>query len=62
MNVYTSAQIREVLGIKPGTLRIWVLRGHVVKVGRDLYDGDSVIARWQQMAARTDGDRATEEV
>lgn len=50
MSVYTSAQIEAVLGVKPGTLRQWVHRGHVVKVGRDLYDGDSVIAYWRTAA------------
>lgn len=51
MSVYTSAQIHAVLGVRPGTLRQWVKRGHVRKVGRDLYDGDSVIAHWRERHA-----------
>lgn len=49
MSAYTSAQIEAVLGIRPATLRKWVQRGHVTKLGRDLYDGDSVIARWREV-------------
>lgn len=52
---FTAAQIEAVLGIPPSTLRVWVHRGHVRKVARDLYDGDSVIARWR---ARQDDDGA----
>ena len=48
----TSAQVQAVLGVRPGTLRIWVLRGYVRKVGRDLYDADTVIARWRTVAER----------
>jgi len=54
VSAYTSAQIRDVLGIPASTLRGWVHRGHIRKVGRDLYDGDSVIARWRQAEAATD--------
>lgn len=51
MSAYTSAQIEAVLGIPASTLRVWAHRGHITKVGRDLYDGDSVIARWRATAA-----------
>jgi predicted site-specific integrase-resolvase len=45
-----SAELAErVLGIKPATLRKWVERGHVRKVGRALYDLDDVRARWLKM-------------
>jgi transposase-like protein len=50
MSAYTAAQIEAVLGVPPSTLRSWVRRGQVRKAGRELYDGDSVIARWQQQA------------
>ena len=51
---YTAAQIEAVLGVRPATLRKWVQRGHVAKLGRDLYDGDSVIARWREAEAASD--------
>lgn len=55
MNVFTSATIEAVLGIPPATLRKWVERGHVKRVGRDLYDGDTVIERWREVeSASTD--------
>jgi phage terminase Nu1 subunit (DNA packaging protein) len=47
----TSALAHAVLGIKPATLRKWVQRGHVRKLGRDLYDADTVIAHWRQRHA-----------
>lgn len=50
-HVYTAATIEAVLGVRPATLRKWVERGHVTRVGRDLYDGDSVIARWREAEA-----------
>jgi hypothetical protein len=50
VSAYTAAQIETVLGVPPSTLRSWVRRGQVLKVGHELYDGDSVIARWQQQA------------
>lgn len=59
MSAFTSAQIEAVLGIKPGTLRVWAHRGHITKLGRDLYEGDSVIAHWQAAAqTATDGQLA----
>ena len=51
MSAYTAAQIEAVLGIPRVTLRVWVHRKHIRKVGRDLYDGDSVIARWRESQA-----------
>jgi len=53
VSAYTSAQIEAVMGIPASTLRGWVHRGHIVKIGRDLYDGDSVIARWRRSQATT---------
>lgn len=49
-DVYTAAAIHNALGIKPATLRKWVQRGHVTRVGRDAYDGDSVIAHFRTLA------------
>lgn len=49
-DTYTSATIETVLGVRPATLRKWVERGKVARVGRDLYDGDSVIAYWRERA------------
>lgn len=48
---FTSATIAAVLEVKPGTLRQWVNRGHVRKLGRDQYDAETVIARWRAQAA-----------
>lgn len=33
----TAAAVEAVLGVKPATLRKWVQRGHVRKLGRDRY-------------------------
>lgn len=46
-DVYTAATIEAVTGVDRATLRKWVERGHVVRVGHDAYDGDSVIAYWR---------------
>lgn len=53
MSAYTAAQVEAVLGVKPATLRKWVQRGHVRKVGRDLYDETTLLARWRQQASLT---------
>lgn len=57
MSAYTADQIEAVLGVKPATLRKWASRRLVDKVGRDLYDGDSVIARWRARAAEEEATR-----
>jgi phage terminase Nu1 subunit (DNA packaging protein) len=45
--LFTAETIAAVTGVQPATLRKWVERGHVVKHGRDRYDGESVIAHWR---------------
>jgi hypothetical protein len=45
VSTLTAAEIRAAFGIEPGTLRVWVHRRHIRKVGRDTYDRDSVLAR-----------------
>lgn len=47
-DVYTSSTIAAVMGIDGATLRKWVERGHVARVGHDAYDGPSVIAHWRR--------------
>jgi hypothetical protein len=59
VSAYTSATIESVLGVPPATLRKWVERGHVTKLGRDLYDGDSVIERWRAVEALQDNETVT---
>lgn len=54
MDVYTAATIQAVTGVEPATLRKWVERGHVTKLGRDAYDGDSVIAYWRLVTLAVD--------
>lgn len=46
-DVYSAATIHTVLGVEPATLRKWVERGHVRRLGYDKYDGDTVIAHWR---------------
>lgn len=45
---YTAATIHAVLGVPPGTLRQWVARGQVRKLGRDRYEAASVLTRWRR--------------
>lgn len=54
MSTVTAEMAEKVLGIKPATLRKWVQRGYVRRVGRSLYDLDDVRKRWLQMG--TEGD------
>lgn len=54
-DVYTAATIHNALGIKPARLRQWVARGHVRRVGRDKYDGESVRAHFRASVTSTDG-------
>lgn len=53
IDVYTAATIEAVTGVDRATLRQWVARGHVTRVGRDAYDGDSVIAYWRTVTMST---------
>lgn len=54
MGVITAAQARQLLGINPATLRKWVERGHVRKLGRDRYELEDVRDRWVSMACGDD--------
>lgn len=54
MDGYTAAEIHAVLGVQPVTLRVWVHRGHVEKLGRDSYDLDSVVRRLQEITQPAD--------
>ena len=49
--IATAAQVHAVLGVKPGTLRQWVHRGHITKVGHDAYDWDSINAYLRRRVA-----------
>jgi DNA-binding transcriptional MerR regulator len=42
----TAELAQRVLGINPSTLRTWVQRGYVRKLGRDRYDLEDVRKRW----------------
>jgi predicted site-specific integrase-resolvase len=44
VSVQPAAEIKAALGVNPHTLRTWVERGKVRKVGHNRYDSDSVIA------------------
>jgi predicted site-specific integrase-resolvase len=46
VSTITAELAERVLGIKPATLRKWVERGYVRRVGRARYDLDDVRARW----------------
>lgn len=48
MSAYTAAQVEAILGIKQATLQKWVQRGHIKRVGRDLYDEDTLLAHWRE--------------
>lgn len=50
--IITSAQA-QLLGVRPGTLRLWVHRGHVRRLGRDSYDLTDVLARVCRKVADT---------
>jgi len=47
----TSRQVQAVLGIKPSTLRRWVVRGHVRKFGRDRYSTEDVLAHCRRVSS-----------
>lgn len=51
----TAELAERVLGIKPATLRKWVQRGYVRRVGRARYDLGDVRERWM-LSADGDGD------
>lgn len=36
--ILTAADAAQYLGVQPGTLRLWVLRGKITKRGRNEYD------------------------
>lgn len=55
MSTVTAELAQRVLGINPSTLRTWVERGYVRKLGRDRYDLDDVRARWLKLAPGGDG-------